>query len=107
MTDFQNSNERKYNFIGNPYPSYIAGNTSADIDNFLKDNEALLTEKTLWIWNEGDGKYDVTNNASNAYYLAPAQGFFIKSQENLSFDKNLQSHKSTVSGQQKNSSSRP
>ena len=107
MTDFQNSNESKYNFIGNPYPSYIAGNTSADIDNFLKDNEALLTEKTLWIWNEGDGKYDVTNNASNAYYLAPAQGFFIKSQENLSFDKNLQSHKSTVSGQQKNSSSRP
>ena len=107
MTDFQNSNESKYNFIGNPYPSYIAGNTSANTDNFLEDNKDSLTEKTLWIWNDGDGKYDVTNNASNAYYLAPAQGFFIKSQENLSFDKNLQSHKSTVSGQQKNSSSRP
>ena len=107
MTDFQNSNESKYNFIGNPYPSYIAGNTSTDTDNFLEDNKDSLTEKTLWIWNDGDGKYDVTNNASNAYYLAPAQGFFIKSQENLSFDKNLQSHKSTVSGQQKNSSSRP
>jgi len=107
MTDFQNSNESKYNFIGNPYPSYIAGNTSADTNNFLEDNKDSLTEKTLWIWNDGDGKYDVTNNASNAYYLAPAQGFFIKSQENLSFDKNLQSHKSTVSGQQKNSSSRP
>ena len=107
VTDFQNNNESKYNFIGNPYPSYIAGNTSADTDNFLKDNEVLLTENTLWIWNDGEGKYDVTNHASNAFYLAPAQGFFIKSQANLSFNKNLQSHKSTVSGQQKISSSRP
>ena len=107
ITEFENSNESKYNFIGNPYPSYIAGNTSADTDNFLNENEDSLTEKTLWIWNDEEKKYDVTNNTSNAYYLAPAQGFFIKSEVNLSFNKDLQSHKSTVSGLPKNSSSRP
>jgi hypothetical protein len=66
----------QYNAIGNPYTSYIDGNT------FLTNVDAgRLTEPTIWLWegnaNGGVGEY-ITKNNTSAYKIAPGQGFFVK-----------------------------
>jgi hypothetical protein len=66
----------QYNAIGNPYTSYIDGNT------FLTNVDAgRLTEPTIWLWegnaNGGAGEY-ITKNNTSAYKIAPGQGFFVK-----------------------------
>jgi hypothetical protein len=66
----------QYNAIGNPYTSYIDGNT------FLNNiADGRLTQKTIWLWNGaangGIGEYITKNNVS-PYIIAPGQGFFVK-----------------------------
>jgi hypothetical protein len=70
-----NATGDQYNAIGNPYTSYIDGNT------FLTNVDAgRLTQKTIWLWNGaangGVGEYITKNNGSN-YKIAPGQGFFV------------------------------
>lgn len=70
-----------WNCIGNPFPSSIHGNSSADgSNNFISINTAELDDayEALYLWNAATSSYDIVSNASGATYIAPAQAFFIK-----------------------------
>ena len=55
------SNTNGFNLVGNPYPSYVAGNEKADgTDNILSINAPNLIENTLWFWNH-ETKFLFTN----------------------------------------------
>ena len=91
-----------YNLVGNPYPSYIAANTNADnANNILTVNNSILSEATLWMWNQSSSSYDVINQGSSSMDIAPAQGFFMKTSGNntLSITEAMQSHQSSDSFQ--------
>ncbi len=99
-----------FNLIGNPYPSYIPANISADgINNILDINTANLSEKTLWFWDASTDSYDQINHTSSALFIAPAQGFFVSSSGNtiFSFEENMQSHQPTDTFQREATSTRP
>ena len=96
------SNSNGFNLVGNPYPSYIAGNENADgTNNILTINSANLTENTLWFWNQSTSSYNQINQASTAFQIAPAQGFFVSAtgSVNLSITEAMQSHQGTDSFQ--------
>ncbi|MBG7613634.1 T9SS type A sorting domain-containing protein [Polaribacter sp. BAL334] len=83
-----------FNLLGNVYTSFIPLNIDADgIHNFLTTNANLLDEITIWLWN--GTSYNAINHASNAVFIAPGQGFFVKSKPeggNVLFSKLMQSH---------------
>jgi hypothetical protein len=92
------SNSNGFNLVGNPYPSYVAGNENADgTNNILTINSANLTENTLWFWNQNTDSYNQINQASAAFQIAPAQGFFLSASGsvNLSITEAMQSHQGT------------
>ena len=96
------SNSNGFNLVGNPYPSYVAGNENADgTNNILTINSANLTENTLWFWNQSTDSYNQINQASAAFQIAPAQGFFVSAtgSVNLSITETMQSHQGTDSFQ--------
>jgi len=61
-----------YNLVANPYTSYM------DTAAMLTANTGVLDTETIWVWNSSSGTYD-TKVTADAYKLAPAQGFFVKS----------------------------
>ena len=87
-----------FNLIGNVYTSYIPLNIDADATyNFLTTNEDVLDEITIWLWN--GTSYNAINHASNPTFIAPGQGFFVKSRSlggNVSFSKLMQSHQTNT-----------
>ena len=96
------SNTNGYNLVGNPYPSYIAANTAADSsNNILTVNTSILSEETLWFWNQATNTYDAINQASSSMDIAPAQGFFVETSgsNTLSITEAMQSHQSSDSFQ--------
>ena len=96
------SNSNGFNLLGNPYPSYVAGNENADgSNNILTINSANLTENTLWFWNQSTDSYNQINHASSAKHIAPGQGFFLSAtgSVNLSITEAMQSHQGTDSFQ--------
>ena len=96
------SNSNGYNLLGNPYTSFVAGNENADgTNNILTINSASLTENTLWFWNQSTDSYNQINQASTAFQIAPAQGFFVSAtgSVNLSITEAMQSHQGTDSFQ--------
>ena len=91
------SNTNGYNLVGNPYPSYIAANTGADSsNNILTVNTSILSEATLWFWNQATNTYDAINQASSSMDISPAQGFFVETEgtNSLSITEAMQSHQS-------------
>lgn len=93
-----------FNLIGNPFPSYITGNHTSPLasNNILSANSGILEEQTIWFWNQVDKEYVQVNQASalvdGIRYIAPGQGFFVKSNSSggsFSFPESLQSHQST------------
>ena len=96
---------------GNPYPSYLAANSNADAtNNFLTYNtNAGITQDdiesaTIWFWDHtlgAAGEYTTINQISDARYIAPGQGFFVKGKSpsggdaKVDFKENMQSHQST------------
>lgn len=93
-----------FNLIGNPFPSYITGNHTSPLasNNILSANTGILEEETIWFWNQVDKVYVQVNQASalvdGIRYIAPGQGFFVKSNASggsFSFPESLQSHQST------------
>ncbi|WP_088323542.1 T9SS type A sorting domain-containing protein [Polaribacter tangerinus] len=107
-TDFHvimntNSNNN-YNLLGNPYPSFLPLNNSADLTNNLliqngANGDDVLAEETAWFWdkeaNNGLGDYTTVNQVNNAHFIAPGQGFFVKAKNDgtiFKFKKNMQSH---------------
>lgn len=102
VTVAMTSNSNGFNLLGNPYPSYVAGNENADgSNNILTINSANLTENTLWFWNQSTDSYNQINQASAAFQIAPAQGFFVSAtgSVNLSITEAMQSHQGTDSFQ--------
>ncbi len=98
ITDGTGGGGNAFNLIGNPYPSYIPANTNADeTNNILTVNTASLTENTLWFWNQATNSYDVVNQASATFFIAPAQAFFVSSNgsNTFNFTEAMQSHQST------------
>ncbi|MDA9992469.1 T9SS type A sorting domain-containing protein [Flavobacteriaceae bacterium] len=108
VTVAMTSNSNGFNLVGNPYPSFIAANNSADgTNNILKANDTdndYLTESTIWLWNQGTSSYNQINHASAAKYIAPGQGFFVSADGayNFSITEAMQSHQSSDSFQRSN-----
>ena len=77
-----------FNLLGNPFTAYV------NSDTFTSDNDASLTEKTIWIWEGSEYK---TYNSSSPIQLAPGQGFFVEASvnSNVTFNTANRSHQST------------
>jgi hypothetical protein len=101
LTDNSGGSGNAFNLMGNPYPSYIASdNTANATNNILTVNSGLLTEQTIWIWdqsfNSGAGRYETRNNTSN-FHIAPGQAFFVSASgasSSFAINENMQSHQS-------------
>lgn len=85
-----------YNLVGNPYPTYLYGNSTADnTNNFLTVNSSLI-DGTIWLWDSTNSAWITKNQSDGAYHINPLQGFFVKatSDGNLSFTEAMQTHNS-------------
>ena len=88
-----------WNLIGNPYPSYLAINNSADAINFLDVNSSSLSNNfsSIYLWDVLDTQsgIKVVNHATESYDMAPGQGFFVNVDSDgnsVSFTNEMQSH---------------
>jgi endonuclease I/chitodextrinase len=93
-----------FNLIGNPFPSYIPVNNVSPLasNSILRANTAILDEETIWFWDQANSQYIQVNQSSaiisGTRYIAPGQGFFVKSTTvggSFTFSEDLQSHQST------------
>lgn len=93
-----------FNLIGNPFPSYIPVNnvTPSASNSLLRGNTAVLEQETIWFWNQSTNSYLPVNQGSvimnGVHYIAPGQGFFVKSTStggSFVFNEDLQSHQSS------------
>ena len=109
LTDNSGASGTAFNLMGNPYTSYVAAdNTANATNNILSVNTSLLTEETIWIWdqsaNAGAGGYTQYNNTSG-FHIAPGQGFFVSANGNsstFSITEAMQSHQSSDTFQRTN-----
>ncbi len=85
------------NLIGNPFPSYLPANLNANANNLLSNNTSVLSEETLWLWDNTIDDYVTLNNASAARFIAPGQGFFVDASGSGTFNylESWQSHQAT------------
>ena len=88
------TNGTRFNFLGNPYTSYLASAT------FLTNEAVISDTQTLWVWNQTlstDGAYEV-KTVGDAFIVAPGQGFFVQANSGggtFNFDESNQSHQTT------------
>jgi hypothetical protein len=81
----------KWNFVGNPFPSYIK------VSELIAANTANLTDthKFIYVWNGTD--YIALNGTD---YIHPGQGFFVNADNsnanNFVIAKSLQSHQTGI-----------
>ena len=108
--DITDGSANEWNLIGNPYPSYIPANSSANAsNNFLTMNTADLNAsfQALYFW---DGSsYIPINQASGSRFIAPGQGFFVNSitsGSTINFTEAMQNHQ-TIDVFNKNKSTWP
>jgi hypothetical protein len=79
-------------------------------NNILNINSSLLTEQTIWLWNQATGSYDILNQSTGAFHIAPGQGFFVKANSGSStfaITEAMQSHQGSDSFQRNLTSTRP
>ncbi|KGL64168.1 T9SS type A sorting domain-containing protein [Polaribacter sp. Hel1_85] len=88
-----------WNLVGNPYPSFInMNNPASSTNNFLdlSSNFSILDSgfKAIYFWDTVSQTYKPINNASDAKYLAPGQGYFVKvnTDGNITLNEKMQSH---------------
>ena len=73
-----------WNFIGNPYTSYLAlneqvTNYDATNANFLEKNDGPLHNTYTYVYAWNGSSWDQYGNSENTVkYIAPGEGFFIK-----------------------------
>lgn len=85
-----NTTGSRFNLLANPYASHVNSVT------FLTNESVISDTQTIWVWNQGlgaDGSYEV-QGTDDGFYLAPAQGFFVKANASggtFNFDKVNQS----------------
>ena len=93
-----------WNSVGNPYPSYIPLNNNT-LDNstplnFITTNASALDDlfEAGYIWDAATTTYvPINNTASVTRYIAPGQGFMVKSDADggiISITEAMQSHQS-------------
>ena len=69
---------RRWNFVSNPFPSYINGNTNAAaVNNFLDVNSGVLDATYTGVYGWNGSSYDIYNQLDGAFSIAPGQGFFV------------------------------
>ena len=78
------------NLIGNPYPSYLP------TSDLLITNTSLLSEQTIWLWDNTANDY-VTYNQLSSHFIPPGQGFFVdvSTGGTFSFLESWQEHQTT------------
>ena len=74
LTDNSGASGNALNLIGNPFAAYVS------LSSLLTANDDgsndLLTEASVWIWNQATNTYDAYNDASS-FEIAPNQAFFV------------------------------
>jgi hypothetical protein len=80
-----------YNLIGNPYLASVSVKEMLEEAN----NATLLSEKTIWLWDQASESFG-ENNLADDLEIAPGQAFFISAAQTGSFSINesMQSHSS-------------
>lgn len=76
----------RWNLIGNPFPSYLNVNISADAaNNFLSLNSGVIDDSYLAIYkkNANGSSYDIYNNTSSDAYINPGEGFWVAASRNV------------------------
>jgi len=69
---------RRWNLVSNPYPSYIHGNAAAQAtNNFMDFNSAVIDESFLGVYGWNGSSYTTYNFTSDAFSIAPGQGFWV------------------------------
>ena len=93
-------NTNGFNLIGNPYLAAVS------VAELLTENNALLEEQTIWLWDQAQDSY-VQKNLANDMEIAPGQGFFVLTNTagNFNITEAMQSHAPDTF--QKGTSSRP
>jgi len=72
-----------WNLVGNPFTSYIQGNTNTgDANNFLTVNSGSLRADFIGLYYWTGAAYETINQSSDAHYIAPGQGFFVRALDN-------------------------
>lgn len=68
--------------VGNPFPSFLAGNTPANATNLLTHNAGMMKSGmvALYFWDGAD--YQAKNHSDGAVYVAPGQGFVVEAKAN-------------------------
>jgi len=97
-----------YNLVGNPYPTYLYGNSTADNTNNVLTVNSSLIDGTIWLWDSTTSAWITKNQSDGAYHINPLQGFFVKatSDGNLSFTEAMQTHTSNSDNFLKTTNSR-
>ena len=95
LTDNSTASGNALNLIGNPFAAYV------NLSSLLTANDAggndLLTESSVWIWNQATNTYDAYNSGSS-FEIAPNQAFFVSADGNSStftITKAMLSHQAT------------
>ncbi|MFT6050246.1 MAG: hypothetical protein ACI9KI_001985 [Patiriisocius sp.] len=85
------SNATGYNLIGNPYLAPVSVIEMLEEAN----NATLLSEKTIWLWDQSTNSY-VVKNLLNDLEIAPGQAFFVSAAQigSFSINESMQSHSS-------------
>ncbi|MGK0452643.1 MAG: hypothetical protein ACJAYY_000094 [Paraglaciecola sp.] len=80
-----------YNLIGNPYLASVSVKEMLEEANIA----TLLSEKTIWLWDQSQDTY-VQKNLANDLEIAPGQAFFVSAAQtgNFSINESMQSHSS-------------
>jgi hypothetical protein len=84
------SNATGYNLIGNPYLASVSVGELLGQANIA----TLLTEKTIWLWDQSQDTYVIKNENSN-FEIAPGQAFFVlaKTTGNFGINEDMQNHR--------------
>ena len=68
----------RWNLVSNPFPSYINGNTAAEaVNNFMDVNSGVIDGSFLGVYGWNGSSYTTYNNTSDAFSIAPGQGFWV------------------------------
>lgn len=89
-----------WNLVGNPFTSFMNGNSPTGGTNFLVQNAGSLDPSytAIYYWN-GTG-YEAINNSSAANTVPPGQGFFARAADNsgatVSYTSSMRTHTSNT-----------